>query len=217
MTNSSAPRTSRRARTITGIGALVVLVIAMLADTKYLSPDEAAAVNPAKFDAASFVKEEFAKIADGITAKATDITVLAPAIEDDVAAAGKKYGTDLGSGKFAFPATATGTVEDVDANFIVLKVAKMPSGDTVRIPVGAALSGTPVRDATGELTFGDFPSQTDYQEVANQLKLTMQSKVLKPADPASLDGKQVTVVGGYASGGPPNSFIIQPVSLEVGK
>jgi predicted lipoprotein len=199
------------------VGAVVLLlvVLAMFLDTKFLSPEAAAKLNPAAFSAESYAKKEFPKVAESIKAKATDIAVLAPAVTKDLAAAGKQYGNDLGSNAFAFPVKATGTADEVDANFVLLAVPGVPADTKVRIPIGAAVSGTPVRDATGEIKFGDFTGQTDFQSVANQFKLRIQADVLSKVDPPSMKGKTVTVYGAWATGGPPKSFIIQPVSIEV--
>jgi predicted lipoprotein len=212
---SNASRASSQAvKTLVGAAVLVAVVVAMVLGTKFVTPEEAAALNPAAFDAKVFADENFPKVVADLTEKATDITVLAPAVAKDPAVAGEQYGADIGSGRFAFPVKATGTVTEVDANFMLLSVPGLAAQEQVRVPVGAALNGTPVRDAPGTITFGDFVGQTDFQAVANEFKLKMQSEVLGAVDPPSLTGKQITVVGAYASGGPPNSYIIQPVSIE---
>lgn len=192
---------------------LVVLLGAMALQTTWLSPGEAASLNPTAFNAKTYAEENYPKAVTSITDKAVDITTLAPAVAADVAAAGKKYGVDLGSGKYAFPVKATGTVTSADANFALIQVAGVPEGTTVRIPLGAAVSGTPVRDATGTIKYSDFVGQTDYQSVANQFKLKTQTEVIAKLDAASLPGKQITVVGAYSTGGPAGSYIIQPVSV----
>jgi predicted lipoprotein len=195
--------------------AVVILIIAIFFGTKFLSPEEAAALNPAAFNAETYADTAFPKVTAELTKKATDIAVLAKAIDADPAAAGKQFGTDIGSGKYSYPVKASGTVKSVDENFMELEVAGLTK-DKVRIPLGAAISGTPVRDATGTITFSDFVGQTDFQSVANQFKIKIQKDVIGKIDPKSLEGKPISVVGAWTSGGPPNSFIIQPVSIEAG-
>jgi predicted lipoprotein len=212
--SSGKRRSPTVARLVAG-GAVVVLVIAMALSTKFLTPEEVSALNPEAFNAETFVEEEFPGLKEEITRSATDIAVLAPAVAKDPAAAGAQYGQDLGSGAFAFPVTATGEATQVDAEFILLSVPGLPAQVEVRIPLGAAVSGTPVRDATGTLKFGDFVDQTAFQSVANELKLKIERDVLSTIDPQAVKGTQITVVGAWATGGPPNSFIIQPVSIEV--
>lgn len=199
---------------VAGVGA--VLVVAMIVSTKFLSPSEAAEINPAAFDASVYVDEKFPEIVTAIEEQATDIATLVPAITADPAAAGAEYGNNLGSGKFAFPVRATGTVTEVDDQFLVLAVEGVGDPDVIRVPLANAISGTPVRDATGLISFGDFVDQTQYQNVANAMKLKIQSEVMPTLDPTQVADRELTVYGAWATGGPPNSYIIQPVRIEVG-
>ena len=208
-------RRSGLTRKLVTLAAAVVILVMMVLNTKFLTPGEAAKLNPAAFSAKTYVKDNFKRITATLTSKATDIVVLAPAVGKDLAAAGKQYGVSVGSGKFAFPVKATGAVSEVDSNFMVLTVPGVPGGDTIRVPLGAAVSGTPVRDASGDMTFSKFSGQTDFQSVANEVKVKILADVLGSIDAASLKGKKVNVVGAYSSGGPAKSFIIQPVSIEV--
>jgi predicted lipoprotein len=196
--------------------AAVVLVLVVVFDTKYLTAREVAKLNPPAFNAQTYGRQMFPKIAAKVKAEATDVTELAPAIDRDLAAAGKRYGHDLGSGNFSFAMKATGTATQVDDAFVLLKVGGVPAGTEVRIPLGTALNGTPVRDCTGTISYGDFADQTDYQSAANQFKLRMQQDVLAKLDKKGLKGKKVTVEGGWNTGGPPRSYIIQPTSIAVG-
>lgn len=193
----------------------VALVVGMLLDTKFMSSTAGAAGQPGAFSATAYAEKKWSGLVDRIDSKAVDITVLAPAADADMAAAGKQFGQDLGAGSFAFPVKATGTVSAVDANFITLTVPGMPEGDVVRIPVGLALNGGPIRDATGTIKYGDFTDQTEYQDVANALKDLSAKRVIAKADPASLNGKQITVVGATGTGGPPKAYAINPVKIEV--
>ncbi|MEU9884569.1 DUF2291 family protein [Sphaerisporangium sp. NPDC051011] len=198
-----------------GVVALAALVVAAAFDTKVLSPQQVADLNPPPFIAESYAADKFPKVTAMIKQKATDLAVLAPAVESDQGAAGRQYGQDLGTGNFAFPVKATGTVEEVADNFVLLAVRDVPKDTVVRVAVGASVSGTPVRDATGTIKFGDFTDQTDYQSVANQFKLQIQQAVLAKLDTSSLKGKRVTVYGAWSTGGPAKSFLIQPVDIEV--
>jgi len=211
---SSEPHGRSRASIIVAV-LVVLFVVAMIASTKFVSPEEAAALRPKQFTAKTFVADNFDKTVQTLTEKATDLGTLAPAVDADEKAAGGQYGVDVGSGKFAFPVSLTGYVTEADKNFLVLDVDGVPKGDTVRIPVGSAVSGTPIRDASGFMTFSDFPGQTDFQNVANELKLKIAADVVGPLDPSSLKGKNVTVVGAFSTGGPANAFLVQPASIEV--
>lgn len=204
---------SRLPQIITAVLA-VVLVVAMAASTKWLSPAQVDQLTPKPFDPAAFAAEKFPEIKTKVTEKAVDLTVLAPAVTADLNAAGAKYGRDLGSGKFIFPVKATGTVKSVDDTWIILDTPDI-AGWTVRVPVGTALNGSAIRDVTGDISFGDFTDQTTYQFVADQLRDQVKAQVLDPlGDRAALTGKTVTVTGAWISGGAPNQFIVQPVSVE---
>lgn len=212
----SRRRQSTRNRRIITTVAIAALAVAMGVSTKWLTPEEAKALNPPPFVAGDFVEEMFPKSVQTITESAVDISVLAPAVEEDLPAAGAEYGQDLGSGAYAVPVKATGTVQEVDANFALLDVPGLAKQFEVRIALGNAVNGSPVRDATGDIAFGDFRDQTAYQSVANEFKIKIQKDVLASVDPTTWKGKEVSVIGAWGTGGPPNSFIIQPVSLEVG-
>ncbi len=198
---------------LVALGVAVVLLIAMAFSTKWLTPEEEAALIPEKFNAATFAAEAFSEITDKVKANAVDITELAPAVASNMNTAGKQYGVDSG-GKYTVPVKITAPVESVDANFITLSTPEI-EGFVVRIPIAAALNGTAVRDVTGEYTFGDFIDQTAYQAVANELKLVMQRRIIDPLDKATLPGKTVTVYGAWVTGGQPGTFVIQPLQLEV--
>jgi predicted lipoprotein len=195
--------------------AVLVLLLVVVLDTKYVSPEEFAKLNPPPFKVETWARKEFPVVAAKVSSDATDVTELAPAIDSDLAAAGQKYGHDLGSNQYSFAIKATGTAKTVDKDFVLLDVPGTPGGTEVRIPLGAALNGTPIRDCTGTIAYGDFADQTEYQNAANQFKTRMQQDVLAKLDVKSLEGKKVTVEGGWNTGGPPKSYIIQPTKIEV--
>lgn len=209
----SRHRPSQTVKRLTVSGAFVVLLAAIVVDTKFLDADEAAGVNAPAFSAETYADEAFPQIAQAIADNATDLAEVVAAVGADPASAGAEYGTDVG-GTFVYQVSAAGTVDEVDADFVSLTVAELPAGSVVRIPLGAALNGTPIRDATGTISFGDFAGQTDYQSVANEFKLKMQSDVLGALDLPSLAGQQIVLVGAWVPGGPPGSFLVQPVSIE---
>lgn len=215
MTRHPSPLGARRRGPLVTAGAVVLLLLAMVVSTKFLTPSEAEALRPRKFEAKTYVAENFEKVVQTLTQEATDLSTLARAVDEDPAAAGAASGVDMGGGKFAFPVRASGTVASVDERFIELTVAGVPEGDTVRIPISNAVSGTPIRDAAGFMTFSDFPGQTDFQNVANELKVKVLADVVGAVDTASLEGRQVTVVGAFSTGGPKGSYLVQPVTIEV--
>jgi predicted lipoprotein len=196
------------------VGILVVVAL-MIADTTFLSPEDAAAVSGPTFTPAEYVEDQFPAIAELIIENATDLVTVANAVADDPERAGAEYGISLGAGRYVYQVTTVATVDRVDDDFIHLTVPDMPPDSIVRIPLTTALSGTPVRDATGTITFGDFVDQTDYQSVANEFKLKLQSDVLSSIDPPALVDQEITVYGAVVAGAPAGTYFVQPVSIEV--
>lgn len=201
-------------RRLFGVGAVVVLVVAMALDTTYLDAEGAGAVAAPTFSPTAFAEEEFPRVAGDIRDAAVPLPELAEALEDDTASAGEQFGLDLGAGRFVFSVEASGSVASVDDEYIELAVPELPDA-LVRIPLGRALSGTPVRDATGTISFGDFPDQTAYQSVAAEFTRLMRETVLGPLEMSALAGEDLLLRGAYISGGPPDAFLIQPVEIEV--
>ena len=102
--------------------------------------------SPKAFDPAAFAAQKFPEIKSTVVTKAVDLKDLAPAVTADVKAAGAKYCTDAGSGKYDCPVKVTGAVKSVDENWLILDTPDI-AGWTVRVPVGPALSGNALRDA----------------------------------------------------------------------
>ena len=215
-----AHRSLRPARLI-GIGLLVVLVVAMVLNTKFLNPEELAAAGPVKFDPKATADELFTKAKSELPDKASEVGEVVPAMQADTKAAAEKYNAvSPAEGAYVFPVKTTATVIDAtDAN-LRLKVAGVPEETPVIVPLTTAINGTVVRDAMG-FKFADAPGQTDYQYVGDELKKLMQADIKSEIpDPAALKGKKVTVVGaigviGAGTSVPkPKPVNIQPVSIE---
>lgn len=199
---------------IIGAVAGLALLVAMGASTKWLNPAQVEELTPKAFNATTFAAEQFPQIQSKVAASAVDVHDLARALASNVQTAGEQYGVDSGSGKFTIPVRAEAEVDSVDSNWILLDTPDI-DGFKVRIPVGTALSGNPIRDVTGEISFGDFTDQTTYQSVANELKLVAQREVLDPLQKDQLPGRTIIVHGAFTTGGAQGQIIIQPVQLEV--
>lgn len=206
----------RRTVRIVICGALAVLVALMVANTRFLTADEAQAITPAAFNAADFAKEAFPEIVDDVAKNATDLTEVVTAVTADPTAAGQEYGHLAGTDKYAIPVKLTGLVSAADANFLTIVFDGLPAGVSVRIPVAQAINGTALRDVTGQIKFADFTDQTDYQQVANELKTVATTEVIGSVDVASLLNKQIAVDGVYVTNsGPVGTFVVTPVTIEI--
>ena len=218
------PRTHRnktRNRLI-GAGLAVVLVVAMIASTKFFTPEELAEALPKPFDPSTVAAELYQKATTDLAGSAKPLGEVVPAVQSDPKAAAETYAAVApNESTWVFPVTATGTVTEAADQSLRLTVDGVPEQTPVLVPLGTAIQGTVVRDAMG-FKFADAPGQTDYQYVGDEIKKLMQAGVQQSvADPASLQGKQVTVTGVISvlnNGAPqprPKPVNVQPVSIEV--
>ncbi|GAA2853374.1 DUF2291 family protein [Streptosporangium fragile] len=195
---------------------MVVLAVAMAMDTRVLSREEVTSINPAEFNAKDFVAGEYPKIVSAVEAKAVGLKEVAAAVAADPAAAGEKYGNVAGTDKYAIPVSFTGEVTEADEGLLTVEVAGLPKDSVVRVALGQAANGTALRDAPGTIKFKDFQNQTDYQQVANELKTKVLADVAGKVDAAAARGKNASVVGVYVTNtGPEGSYLVTPVKIEV--
>lgn len=214
MTASNVGGTS----TIRRLGVPIVLVVALLAamiwDTTFLDPEAATAAGTADFSPEEFAAAMFPQLTDLYVETAVDVAAVGAARREHPDASGERFGVDLGSERFGFSLEAQGEAVEVDADFITIAVEEDPAL-VVRVPLTTAINGSPIRDASGTIAFGDFRDQTEYQEIANQFRQIMLADVIEPLDLGAIEGQQVRVVGAWLQGGPPDTFLIQPVLIEV--
>ncbi|ENT03171.1 hypothetical protein P865_06745 [Brucella abortus 82] len=192
--------------------AAVVVIGAIGFDTKVVKIGSDADVRQQVFSPAAYGASEFPKVKASIEQRAVDAVEVGNALAADKAAAGKKYG--VGSVNPVIPVKFTGTVEERKANYNVVKVDGMPEGMVIRVQTGPAVNGTELRDATGEIQFGQFKNQIEYQNAGAALNNEMKKQVLQGVDVENLNGKTVSVVGVFKVVNPKN-WLVTPVELEV--
>jgi predicted lipoprotein len=220
--NRQSARSSLTPVRLAGVAAVIVVLVLMVLNTKFLTPQEVKALQPKQFDPAAEAATLFARAEKEVPSSAAPLADVVTAIQADPAAAAKKYSAvSAAEGSYAFIATAKGKVTEASAESLQLDVPGVPAATTVIVPLKTAVNGTAVRDAMG-FKFADAPGQTQYQYVGDELKKLMQRKVAQLGDPAALKGKEVTVEGVVpliVSSGPPPAakpVNLQPVSIEVG-
>lgn len=204
---------STKARRGIWAGVIVVVLAGMVLGTKVVPNDSALAQGKAEFDSATFGSENFSDVRDGITKRATDASELAAAITADPAAAAKKYAVDTSGGP-NFSVTFTGVVGEGQSGIYAVAVEGAPPGLLVRMQTGPAINGTELRDATGDIVFGQFKNQIDYQDAAAALNDELKTKVLAKVDTANLTGKTVTVTGSFTLLNP-TAWLVTPVKIDV--
>ncbi|MCW2810703.1 MAG: hypothetical protein JWP61_1161 [Friedmanniella sp.] len=204
-----------------GLGLLVVLVVAMVANTRFLTPAELAAARPKPFDAAETAGQLFAQAKKELPGRANKLGDVLNALQTDPKAAAQKYkAVSPADNAYVFPVTTTATVTEASDANLRLKVDGVSSETPVILPLTTAVNGTLLRDAMG-FKFADAPGQTDYQYVGDELKkLILADLDASIKDPQSLKGKKVKVVGVInvldASSPQPRAkpVNVQPLSVE---
>jgi predicted lipoprotein len=208
-TVSSRPKNARWI----GIAAIVVVVAAMALDTTVVQIGSEHDVREQKFSPEAFGAEQFPIIKQSVEIRAVDAVEVATAIAADKKAAGEKYGVKTTTGP-VIPVTLTGVVGERKSNYNVVAVEGLPPEVTVRVQTGPALNGTDLRDATGQIEFGQFTNQIEYQDAGSAINNEVKKQVLTGLDPATLAGKTVTVIGVFKLVNPKN-WIVTPVRLDV--
>ena len=217
-------QTARRPNRIQLIvaGLVAVLLVAMILDTKFLTPEELAAAGPVKFDPKATASDLFTRAKTELPGRAKPLGEVITGIQDDPKAAAEKLeAVSPSEGAYVFVVTATGTVSEASKANLRLQVDGAPDQTPILVPLSTAINGTVLRDAMG-FKFADAPGQTDYQYVGDELKKLIQGEISQAvSDPAALQGKKVEVLGVLSvlspSGNPvpkPKPVNVQPITLK---
>jgi len=200
---------------IIGAVVLVVLVIAMALNTRFVTPKELAAAGPQKFDAGDTAKELFGKARQDLAGDAAPLPDVVVALQKDTTQAATKFdAVKPNATTYVFPVTGEGTVTQATPASVQLKVDGVPPQTPVLVPLTTAMNGTVLRDALG-FKFADAPGQSDYQFVGDELKKLMQAEVKSGLGGPAKKGDKVKVVGVISvtnTGGP--QPVVKPVSIQ---
>lgn len=207
-----APTSSRKGLYLAA-AAVIAVVAAIAADTTVVHVGSEADVRQQVFSPDAFGDTEFPRIQTYITDKAVDGVTIAPEVLADKVAAGKKYGTVSSTGSIVM-VRLSGVLGEGKAGNYDLAVDGMPPDIKVRVQTGPAINGTDLRDAPGDIEFGSFKNQIEYQDAGSGINRAMKKAVLDGIDTAALTGKTVEVVGAFRLGNPKN-WLITPVSVVV--
>jgi predicted lipoprotein len=194
--------------------ATLALVVAMALDTKVVIIGSAEDVQPGVFSPEKFGAELFPKVKGGIEARAVDAQTLAAAIVADKDAATKQYGVPTGTGGAEFSVKFTGVAGDAKSGVYAMTVQGIPETISIQLQTGPAIMGTDLRDATGEIKFGQFVNQIEYQNAGSALNKEMKKQILTSIDTANLKGKTIAVIGAFKPINP-KKWLVTPVRLEI--
>lgn len=204
---------SKNAKRLIGIAAAVVVLAFLVLGTRVVSSDDPLAQAQVAFDPATFGAEKFDTVKEGVEDRAVDSVELANAIAADPAAAADEYAVQSSGGP-VFSTTFTGVVGEGASGIYNIAVDGMPADLTLRVQFGPAINGTELRDATGEISFGEFTNQIDYQNAAAALNTQMKAEVLDGIDAEQLPGSTATITGAFTLINP-EAWLVTPVSVEM--
>lgn len=207
-----APAPSRRGL-IVSLAFGVAVAIGIVVDTTVVTIGSESDVRQQAFSPDSFGEQEFPRIQAVIQKNAVDAATLAPAVLADKNAAAEEYGTAASTGAI-MPVTVTGVVGEGKSGVYTLAAEGVPEEITVRVQTGPAINGTELRDAPGDIAFGQFKNQIEYQDAGSAINRAMKAAILDGIDTAGLSGKTITVTGAFRLINPKN-WMITPVALEV--
>ena len=197
------------------VAAAVAIVAVCFFGTTFMSPEDAEAVREAgSTDPVSYAEKNYDSTIAYIQDNAIDLTGLVTELRADEEGTSQAKGARDGEAAYTFPVTLTGTIEKGGFGQVNVVVDGMPGGVVVSVQTGPALTGTALRDVTGETTFDMFENQIDYAQVGLSLNEPLKTGVLAENDLASMGGRRVTVVGAFAYSDPAH-IVVTPVSVEV--
>src|SRR5690606_18358269 len=162
----------------------------------------------------SYGPEKFPEVQEAVIERAVDADVLAAALAADKDAAVAEYAVQSSGGP-VFSVTMTGVFGEGASGIYGFTVDGLPEELNLRVQTGPAINGTELRDATGEIVFGEFTNQIDYQNAAASLNEAMKADVLGGLDTSALEGKAATITGAFTLINP-EAWLVTPVSVEEG-
>ena len=215
MARARAARHGRPWGVMIKIAAAVAIVAVCFFGTTFMSPEDAEAVREAgSTDPVSYAEKNYDSTIAYIQDNAIDLTGLVTELRADEEGTSQAKGARDGEAAYTFSVTLTGTIEKGGFGQVNVVVDGMPGGVVVSVQTGPALTGTALRDVTGQTTFDMFENQIDYAQVGLSLNEPLKAGVLAENDLASMVGRRVTVVGAFAYSDPAH-IVVTPVSVEV--
>ncbi|WP_335949347.1 DUF2291 family protein [Salipiger bermudensis] len=206
---SIKPRVGRRGLILGAVALCVVAAMALDTTVVTIGSDEDTRV--AGFSPDAYGAEQFPRIREDITTRAVDAATLAAALSEDKAAAAAQYGT--GGAMPVLPVRLSGTVGEGKGGIYDVAVEGVEDV-RIRVQTGPAINGTDLRDAPGDIAFGEFKNQIEYQDAGAGINRAMKAEVLEGLDTSDLTGKQMTVTGAFKLINP-KMWLVTPVEVSV--
>lgn len=210
---ASANATTSTRRKVMAMIAFVALLGAIALDTKVVKIGGEEDLRQQAFDPDRFGREEFPRIRDLVTEHAPEAGQLIEELAVDRKAAIGAYGTTVGAFP-VMPVSFTGTAGKGRSGIFEVIVKGMPDGMLIRVQTGPAVNGTELRDIPGDIEFGAFKNQIEYQNAGAGINRAMAADVLSDLDRDTLTGKTVSVTGVFTMINPKN-WLVTPVVFKV--
>lgn len=207
-----APAPSRRGL-YAGLGLAALVLAGIALDTTVVRIGSDADVRAQAFSADTYGTAEFPRIQAFLTEKAVDAVTLASEVMADKNTAIEAYGTAASTGAI-MPVSLTGIAGEPRSGIYPLTVEGVPDEITIRVQTGPAINGTELRDAPGDIAFGQFKNQIEYQDAGSGINRAMKAAVLDDLDTANLTGKTVEITGAFRMINPKN-WLITPATMVV--
>lgn len=171
-----------------------------------------------EFDATSSVADMWTDAEANIEEKAVDLPEFLTEANGDLKSLADKYGKySMGtSGSISYAVKGTGIVEEVNqekkAGYMVIKLDNYDGAEVIKLQIGSIYKGSSTRDTLDIINFGDYTNQEEWAAISQSLHTAIDENVIKPADPAGLQGKTIEFVGTFTAEND-GELLITPVKL----
>jgi predicted lipoprotein len=153
--------------------------------------------------------------------KATDLSVLVPAMKLGIDVAGKQYGFRPGGEgtPWSFAIRFKGRIVAANTETRAATAAIDLDGDgkpDATLQLGPVIRGTSLRDALPFVNFSDFTDQIEFASFSRALNDRAYKTVLEPLPRQGLPGREVSGQGAFTMRGSTDEILITPVALQLG-
>lgn len=173
-----------------------------------------------EFDASSSVSDMWESAEANIEEKAVDLPEFLTEANGDLSSLADKYGKySMGtSGSISYAIKGSGTVEEVNqekkAGYMTVKLDGYDGAEVIKLQIGSIYKGSSTRDTLDIINFGDYTNQEEWAAISQSLHSAIDENVIQPADPGSLQGKNIEFVGTFTADDDAE-LLITPVKLTV--
>ena len=134
--------------------------------------------------------------------RAVDLSEFIPAIANDLAAAGEKYGNrDNETSPWSFCLKGRVKVLEIESpdkaskTRLVLDTMPYDGIPDIKLQVSTVLKTNAIRDGVGFLKLDDFTNQVEFAELTKAFNNKIKSSVLNELDASALAGREINLLG----------------------